>query len=44
MHTAVIRRDGKRLSLAVDGQGLVDTAIAPDRRFGLGLAVSGPGA
>jgi len=40
-HTAVIRRDGDRLSLAVDGQGLGEVAIARDRRFGLGLAVGG---
>lgn len=40
MHTAAVRREGKKLSFTVDGRWLYEVEIAADRRFGLGLAVT----
>ncbi len=39
MHTATIRRAGRKFSLAVDDKRLYEVDIQADRRFGLGLAV-----
>jgi hypothetical protein len=40
MHTAALRRTGKKLSFTVDGRWLYEVDLKPDRRFGLGLAVA----
>lgn len=41
MHTAAVRRAGRRLSFTVDGRWLYEVEVGADRRFGLGLAVAG---
>lgn len=41
MHTAAIRRSGGKLSVTVDDRLLGEVDVAPQRRFGLGLAVLG---
>lgn len=40
MHTAVLRRAGAKLALDVDGRTLAAVEMRPERRFGLGLAIS----
>lgn len=43
-HCAVLRRAGDKLLVSVDGQTCAEVAVAPEQRFGLGLAlVDGPG-
>jgi hypothetical protein len=39
MHTAGLRRAGRKLSFTVDGRWLYEIDLKPDRRFGLGLAL-----
>ncbi len=41
MHTAQLDRAGSKLALAVDDRQLWQVTLAPSRRFGLGLAVTG---
>ena len=40
-HTAVISRSRGKLSVSVNGRRIAEAAIAPGRRFGLGLAAGG---
>jgi len=40
-HSAAIQRAAGKLKVTVDGQTRADVAVAPKRRFGLGLALTG---
>lgn len=42
-HSATVRREGGKVSLKLDGRRVYETEIGAERRFGLGLAMGGPG-